>query len=441
MNACRAGLRRRIRSSSASTASTGDSVRASYARDSSATVAHTGSIVGISDVLLTSSTAPFAGHDRRLARPVQAAYGCGVADTAEVLIVGAGIMGVSTAYHLARLGVGPVVVLERDTVCSGSTALASGGIRHQYANRLGVELTTHSIVTYERFKDEFGVDPNLRQHGYLILIGSEDELATARRSVALQRSLGVHVELLDAAATRALCPYLNIDDLLGATYTPRDGYADPYLCATAIAARARDLGVTTAADSFQARATVIATGAWSGVVGRLAGVEIPVSPHRRHKFMTAPFPASRIPMATPFIIDPRTNFSLRREGPGLLLGHGRRDEADGFSTAIDRSLEPALIERAIHRAPALADAELMRAWAGLHEMTPDQTGIVSAVPGVTGLHVIAGFSGHGFMHGPIAGQLMAEMLAHGHAVTMDAGPLDIGRFARGEAHVEPLTFV
>ena len=197
------------------------------------------------------------------------------------------------------------------------------------------------------------------------------------------------------------------------------------------------LGVTTAAGSFAARATVIATGAWSGVVGRLAHVDIPVRPHRRHKFMTAPFPAARIPAATPFIIDPHTNFSLRREGPGLLMGHGRRDEPDGFSTEIDRSLEPALIERAIHRAPALADAELMRAWAGLYEMT----GIVSAVPGADGLHGIAGFSGHGFMHGPIAGQLMAEMLAHGYAVTMDAGPLDLARFARGEAHVEPLTFV
>lgn len=164
-------------------------------------------------------------------------------ETAEVLVVGAGIMGVSTAYHLARLGAGRVIVLERDTVCSGSTALASGGIRHQYANRLGIELTTHSIVTYERFQEEFGVDPHFRQHGYLILIATEEELATARRSVALQRSLGVDVELLDAAATRALCPYLNTDDLLGATYTPRDGYADPYLCATAIAARARDLGV------------------------------------------------------------------------------------------------------------------------------------------------------------------------------------------------------
>ena len=142
--------------------------------------------------------------------------------TAEVLIVGAGIMGVSTAYHLARRGAGRVIVLERDTVCSGSTALASGGIRHQYANRLGIELTTHSIVTYERFREEFGVDPQFRQHGYLILIATDEELATAKRSVALQQSLGVKVELLDPAATRALCPYLTTGDLLGATYTPRE---------------------------------------------------------------------------------------------------------------------------------------------------------------------------------------------------------------------------
>jgi len=385
-----------------------------------------------------------------------------MSEIAEVVVVGAGIMGVSTAYHLARLGAGRVIVLERDTVCSGSTALASGGIRHQYANRLGIELTTHSIVTYERFRDEFGVDPQFRQHGYLILIATEAELATARRSVALQRSLGVDVELLDAAATHELCPYLNTGDLLGATYTPRDGYADPYLCATAIAARARELGVvikqqhevrgflrrgdrvtgvTTAAGDFEARAVVIATGAWSGVVGKLAHVEIPVRPHRRHKFMTAPFPAERIPAATPFIIDPHRNFSLRREGAGLLLGHGRRDEPDSFSTEVDRSLEAGVVERAVHRAPALADAALLRAYAGLYEMTPDQTGIVSAVPGVAGLHVVAGFSGHGFMHGPIAGQLMAEMLVHGGAVTMDAAALDLARFARGDAHVEPLTFV
>ena len=154
-----------------------------------------------------------------------------MAETADVVIVGAGIMGVSTAYHLARRRAGRIVVLERDDVCSGSTALASGGIRHQYANRIGIELTTHSIVTYERFEDEFGVDPNFRQHGYLILVTTEDELAIARRSVALQQSLGVDVRAARRRdETQQRFPYLNTDDLLGATYSPRDGYADPYLC-------------------------------------------------------------------------------------------------------------------------------------------------------------------------------------------------------------------
>src|SRR5207249_9034019 len=151
--------------------------------------------------------------------------------------------GASTAYHLARRRADRIVVVERDTVCSGSTALASGGIRHQYANRIGVELTTHSIETYERFEAEFGVDPQFRQHGYLLLVTTAEQLAQAERNVALQQSLGVDVRLLSPGETQALCPYVHTDDLRGATYSPRDGYADPYLATTAIAARARDLGV------------------------------------------------------------------------------------------------------------------------------------------------------------------------------------------------------
>ncbi len=381
--------------------------------------------------------------------------------SADVVIVGAGIMGVSTAYHLARRRAGRVVVLERDEVCSGSTALASGGIRHQYANRIGIELTRHSIETYERFEGEFGVDPHFRQHGYLILVSTDAEHAQAERNVALQQSLGVDVRLLSPQETRLGFPYLATDDLRGATYSPRDGYADPHLATTAIAARARDLGVTirtgcevigvtrtpdrvegvvTREGPLSAPVVVIATGAWSGVVGRLAGVDIPVAPLRRSKFITAPFPFEKIPEATPFVIDPHLGISLRREGPGILLGIGRREEAGSFRTDLDWSLAEPLVERVVRRAPVLADAQLMRAWTGLYEMTPDQTGIVSVVPGVAGLHVIAGFSGHGFMHGPIAGQLMAELILDGRATTVDAAPLALDRFARGETSLEPLTF-
>ena len=385
-----------------------------------------------------------------------------MAENADVIIVGAGIMGASTAYHLARRRFGRIAVLERDAVCSGSTALASGGIRHQYANRIGVELTTHSIRTYERFAEEFGVDPQFRQHGYLILVTTEEELAVSRRSVALQQSLGVEVETLDPDEIERRFPYLQTRDLRAATFTPRDGYADPYLAATAIAARARDLGasirqhcevvgfarsgsritgVITRDGAIEAPVVVIAAGCWSGLVGRLAGVDIPVKPRRRHKFITAPFPTDRIPAATPFVIDPHLGFSLRREGEGILLGIGRLHEERAFTTEVDWSLTAPLVERAVHRAPALADAQLMRGWAGLYEMSPDQTGIVSAVPGTDGLFLIAGFSGHGFMHGPIAGQLMAELIADGHASTLDIAPLGLDRFARGESAVEPLTFV
>src|SRR5262249_23367816 len=161
----------------------------------------------------------------------------------DVVIVGAGIMGVSTAYHLARRRFGRVVVVERDGVCTGSTALASGGIRHQYGNRIGIELSRHVIATFERFEAEFGVDPHFRQRGYLILVTTEAERDQASTNVALQQSLGVQVDLLSPEETRRRFPYLQTDDLLGATYSPRDGYADPYLVTTAMAARARELGV------------------------------------------------------------------------------------------------------------------------------------------------------------------------------------------------------
>jgi len=286
-------------------------------------------------------------------------------------------------------------------------------------------------------------------------------MAEARRHVALQKSFGVDVSVLDPHGVRELCPYLHTDDLAGATYTPRDGFADPYLATTAIAARARGLGVTirlaeavqgfvrdgsrvtgvvTAKETVHAGAVVVATGCWSGNVGTLAGVDIPVVPYRRHKFITAPFPTDNIPARTPFIIDMAQAISLRREGEGVLLGIGRADDGGHFDTEIDRSLEPLIVERAVHRAPALADAQLMRGWAGLYEMTPDQTGIVSAVDGVAGLYVIAGFSGHGFMHGPIAGELMAELIT-GAPPSIDIAPLALSRFAAGRAERESLTFV
>jgi len=386
-----------------------------------------------------------------------------MARTADAIVVGAGIMGSATAYHLARRKYGQVVVLERDGICSGSTALASGGIRHQYANRVGIELTLRAIEVYEGFAAEFGVDPHFRQHGYLILQQTDAEARVYAESAAAQRAMGVDVRVLDPHQVRAGWPYLVTDDLVSATYSPRDGYLDPYLVTTAIAARARALGavihqqhpvvgierrgprtftVATPQGAWESPAVIVAAGCWSGQVGRLAGIEIPVSPLRRCMFITAPIDGTRIPLETPFIIDHHSGFSIRREGPGIKVGFGRKDGGNrSFDTTPDRDLIPSVAERAVRRLPALEDAPVMRVWAGLYEMTPDQMGILSAVPGAEGLYVIAGFSGHGFMHGPIAGQLMAELVADGRAHTVDVSPLDIDRFRRGETPVEVMTFV
>src|SRR5262249_4459155 len=314
----------------------------------------------------------------------------------------------------------------------------------------------------ENFEAEFGVDPQFRQHGYLILQQTEEERAVYAKSAELQRSLGVDTRVLEPDDIRAGWPYLHTEDLVSATYSPRDGFADPYLATTAIAARARDLGavvktqhpvmgieakpggritVRTPPADFEAPVVVIAAGCWSGEVGRLAGVEIPVFPRRRSKFVTAPFPAARIPREPPFITDPHRGLWARREGPGVMIGFGRKDEASSFDTRPDWELVPAVAERLVWRMPAMADAPIVRAWAGLYEMTPDQMGIISRVPEVAGLYVLAGFSGHGLTHGPFAGQLMAELIADGRAYPMDIGPLDVERFKRAEVSVEVMTFV
>jgi glycine/D-amino acid oxidase-like deaminating enzyme len=135
---------------------------------------------------------------------------------------------------------------------------------------------------------------------------------------------------------------------------------------------------------------VIAAGCWSGEVGKLAGVDIPIFPRRRSKFITAPFPGDRIPPETPFIIDHHVGLSTRREGAGVMIGFGRKDEASSFDTRPDWELAPLVAERSVWRMPALAGAPIMCAWAGLYEMTPDQMGIISKVPGMAGLHVVAG---------------------------------------------------
>ena len=382
------------------------------------------------------------------------------AAAADVVIVGGGVMGTSIALQLARRRAGRIVLCEKHHVASGPTGRSSALLRRHYSIELYARMAARSFELYSNFEELTGRPAEITRCGLVMAVGPED-VAAMRDTVTMMRGLGVKVEELAPRDLARVVPGLAVDDFGAAAWETDTGYGDPASVSQAYAARARELGVTirtgcevvglartpeavhgvvTREGEIAAPVVVVAAGAWSGVVGALAGVDIPVRPLRRSKFITAPFPFDRIPEATPFVIDPHQGISLRREGAGILLGIGRRDRAGDFDTALDWGLAEPLVERAVRRAPVLADAQLMRTWSGLYEMTPDQTGIVSAVPGVTGLHVVAGFSGHGFMHGPIAGQLMAELIVDGRATTVDATALGLERFARGETSVESLTF-
>lgn len=378
--------------------------------------------------------------------------------TADVVIIGGGIVGVSLAYHLARRGSSDVVVLERDLIGSGSTSRANGGVRLQFATPLNITLSLEAVRVFETFRDEFGVDPDFRQYGYLFLITDPGDLARFREMHALQRALGVPVELLSPEDVRRLVPPLELDGVLAGSYCARDGFADPNAVVQGFARRAGALGVEiregasvvgidveggrvrgvrTAADRIAARVVVNAGGPWAGVVGRLAGVEIPVQPHRRSQFITAPFDGLRDPM--PLVIESGVGFSFRKEGPGVLMGMTKPEPPGSFDDSVDWEWLPRVIEHAVRWVPALAEARIARGYAGLYDMSPDRHPIVGPVPEVQGLFCCGGFSGHGFMHGPPAGRLLAEWILDGRP-SLDLSPLRIERFREGATHVESMVW-
>jgi sarcosine oxidase subunit beta len=349
-------------------------------------------------------------------------------DTSEVIIIGAGVVGCSIAYHLAKMGCHDVTVLEKNFIGSGSTEKCAGGIRQQFSKEANIRLSVESVRFFERFEEETDHPADFRQNGYLMLATSEDELETFRQSVALQRSLGVEANLLSPQEARDVVPQLNIEDILGATYCPSDGYADPYSVVQGFASAAKRLGVkiyqeaevtsmrwtghawctTATRGKFQSPTVVVAAGAWTGQIGNMVGVDIPVHPLRRHIFVTTPL--QEVAKNGPMVVEFCSGFWFRREGPGLILGMRNPEEQYSFDTGVDWGFLPTIAKVASHRLPFLEDIGICRAQAGLYEDTPDANAIIGTVPGMRGLYLGCGFSGHGFMHSPAVGRMVAELV-------------------------------
>ena len=374
----------------------------------------------------------------------------GMPASAEIIIIGGGVIGASAAYHLASRGMKSVLLLEREPFFGqGSTGRCAGGVRYQFGTEVNIRLSLESLPMLERFKQELGRDIDYRKCGYLFVLTDEKDVLVFQRNVKLQHDLGIETEWLGRDEICKRLPIMNFEDALAGTFHHKDGLVDPNGVVMGYINAAQKLGVKTfnntevtgirlrggkveavetAQGVIKTRTILNTAGPWSGQIGRMVGVNIPVSPIRRQMLTTTPL--KEIPNDFPFVIDFAQSLYFHRHGEGLLMGMSNPNEGPAFDTSVDDEFEVINLEAALARMPLVEKARRAAHWAGLYEVTPDAHPIYGATH-VDGFTLCTGFSGHGFMHGPVSGKLMSEFILDGQFLTVDVSMLDLARFAEG----------
>ena len=375
-------------------------------------------------------------------------------ETAEVVIIGGGIVGASIAYHLTAAGCANVLVVERESSQGkGSTGKSMGGVRAQFATPVNIQMSLYSIPFYANFEEMLGYPSGYRPQGYLFCATNARQMAYLRSNYEKQRTLGLeNAALKSGDDIRAMYPQLRSDDIVGGSFCPTDGFVDPYSAMVGFMTWANEHGarlwksaqvtsirrddrgvceVETTRGSIGTRIVVNAAGAWAAGIARMVSLDLPVEPLRRMLVPTEPF--DQFPHTAPMIIDMSNGFHFRPEGLGFLLAWNDPQETPGYKLDFEAGFVEKILTRAAERVPVFENLAVnpKRAWAGLYEMTPDHHPILGPAPSVPGFFLANGFSGHGVMHAPATGKILSDLILRGQCDLVDCSLLELSRFAEG----------
>lgn len=375
---------------------------------------------------------------------------------ANVVIVGGGIIGCSIAYYLAKNGVKDIVIIEKEYPAAGSTGRCGAGVRHQWGLKMNCLLAKDSIREFERLHEEIPTefDIEFKQKGYLMLAYSEGLVEQYKKNIALQKSLGIDVNLLTPQQAKGIVPHLNTDGLLAATYCPKDGHINPFIATLVYAKGAQRLGVKihkytevvdvevkngkvkavlTNKGKIETDYLINAAGPYSQFIAQMAGIKIPVYSERHQILVTQPVKLIQDPM----VISLEHGFYCQQAPHGsFIMGFGDPNELKGTDITSSWNFIEEMAEKVIPVLPVLKDIKVVRQWAGLYNMTPDAQPILGNTEQVANLYFAVGFSGHGFMLAPSVAKLTAQMLTN-QELDIDVSVLNLRRFKEGKLIKEP----
>ncbi len=380
--------------------------------------------------------------------------------TVDHLVIGGGVIGASIAYHLGLRGEKKVLVIDAgEEPGAGSTSKATGGFRCQFGTEIGVKLSLLARQKLLRFEDELGVDSGYRPCGYLFISKDEHQMSVLRSAREVQQKAGLRqVREVSPDDITQLNPAVRLDGVIGGTFCSIDGFLKPMSILQGYLEGAKRLGVQfefgcrcvgisvegrgtstrvsevrTSKEALRVGNVVNAAGAWAAVVGRMAGIDLPITPAKRQAAVSSP--TSLLPEDMPMTIFTEDSFHFRvRDGRILLLLPVDYPTRDPFDTTFEEGWVGKVMARATSCVPKLASLpiDLEHCVAGLYELSPDRHQLLGKAPGFENFYLANGSSGHGVMHSPALGQLLAEEILDGRATSLDITPLRPSRFAEGK---------